>query len=314
MWVDDRRSLYKSKLRSKRLRSNLIYSLFLLGVGAIIGGFAGVFIFMYITGGSATPSEPISAPALSLETFDTSAAEPEEEPPTAVSAALAEEASVDAAAENLPTPVAVVVDGGGEAELVDPAPTEAAAAPDALPPQLFRIVAEESQARFSVYETFPEGTAVGVTNEIAGDIIVDYNMPANSQLGTIRVNLRTLRTDDPDRDRSIRCCVLLTAQRAYEFADFVPTALKNLPAQAEIGQTLNFQVTGDLTLRGTTQPVTFSVVLTLASAEELRGSATTTVNRSDFGILNDSENGFDYHGVEEKVTLAFEFVARAVSE
>lgn len=313
MWVDERRSLYKSKLRSKRLRSNIIYSLFLLGVGAIIGGFAGVFIFIYITGGSATPSEPISAPALSLETLATPTAD-EEPQPTAVSAALVEETSAEAAQETLPTPAAVVLEEEA-AELVEPTPTEAATAtPAAPPPQLFRIVAQESQARFSVYETFPEGTAVGVTNEIAGDIIVDYNTPANSQLGTIRVNLRTLQTDDPERDRSIRCCVLLTAQPAYEFADFVPTALHDLPAQVELGQTLNFRVTGDLTLRGTTQPVTFSVVLTLTSAEELRGSATTAVNRTDFGILNDAENGFDYHGVEEQVTLTFDFVARAVSE
>lgn len=311
MWVDDRRSLYKSKLRSKRLRSNIVYSIFLLGVGAIIGGFGGVFIFMYITGGSATPSEPISAPALSVETSGASAAEVEEGQPTAVSVALAEET---AATESLPTPVAAVLEDG-EAESAAPVPIEAATAtPDALAPQLFRIVSEESEARFSVYETFPEGTAVGRTNEIAGDIIVDYATPANSQLGTIRINVRTLRTDDPDRDRSIRCCVLLTAQRAYEFADFVPTALHDLPAQVELGQIFNFRVTGDLTLRGTTQPVTFSVVLTLVNADELRGSATTRVNRSDFGILNDAENGFDYHGVEESVALEFDFVARAVSE
>ena len=40
----------------------------MFGAGAIVGGFAGVFIFIYITGGSALPSEPISAPTLSLET------------------------------------------------------------------------------------------------------------------------------------------------------------------------------------------------------------------------------------------------------
>ena len=311
MREDKRGNLNHSGLKNKRLRSNLLYSLFLLGVGAIIGGFGGVFIFMYITGGSATPSEPISAPALSVETSGASAAEVEEGQPTAVSVALAEET---AATESLPTPVAAVLEDG-EAESAAPVPIEAATAtPDALAPQLFRIVSEESEARFSVYETFPEGTAVGRTNEIAGDIIVDYATPANSQLGTIRINVRTLRTDDPDRDRSIRCCVLLTAQRAYEFADFVPTALHDLPAQIELGQILNFRVTGDLTLRGTTQPVTFSVVLTLVNADELRGSATTRVNRSDFGILNDSENGFDYHGVEESVALEFDFVARAVSE
>jgi polyisoprenoid-binding protein YceI len=183
-----------------------------------------------------------------------------------------------------------------------------------LSPQLFRIVSEESEARFSVYETFPEGTAIGRTDQIAGDIIADFNNPTNSQLGTIRINLRTLQTDDPDRDRSIRCCVLLTARPEYEFADFVPTSISELPSQLEPGQSISFQVTGDLTLRGVTRSVTFDVNLTVIDADILRGFATTAVNRTDFGILNDDENGFDYHGVEEMVTLEFDFVARSVPE
>ena len=59
--------MYQSKLKPPHTQKNILYSLMLFGMGAIVGGFAGVFIFMYITGGSAQPSEPISAPRLSLE-------------------------------------------------------------------------------------------------------------------------------------------------------------------------------------------------------------------------------------------------------
>ena len=58
--------MYQSKLKPPHTQKNILYSLMLFGMGAIVGGFAGVFIFMYITGGSAQPSEPISAPSLSL--------------------------------------------------------------------------------------------------------------------------------------------------------------------------------------------------------------------------------------------------------
>ena len=288
-----------AKRNSAQLKRNLVYSTLLFGIGALFGGVVSVFIFMYVTGGSATPSEPISAPPLSTKTSSTqSTTEPliqptEESVPVIVNTFEVEtpEASAPAAATAIPT---------------------AAPIPQ---PQLFRIVSAESEARFSVAETFPRGVAVGKTNQIAGELLVDFANPSNSQLGTIRINLRTLQTDDPDRDRSIRCCVLLTAQDAYEFTDFVPTAITGLPeSPVGVGQTIPFSVTGDLTLRGNTSPVTFSVRLEIINIEEIQGFATATVDRNLFGILNNDENGFDYHGVEDNVLLDFTFVARAVSE
>jgi hypothetical protein len=50
--------------------------------------------------------------------------------------------------------------------------------------------------------------------------------------------------------------------------------------------------------------------LTIIGPEEIRGLATTTMMRSDFSIINDADNGFDYHGVAEEVALEFEFTAR----
>ena len=302
--------MYQSKLKPPHTQKNILYSLMLFGMGAIVGGFAGVFIFMYITGGSAQPSEPISAPSLSLETLnnENQTLEPSAETNQLAPTAAERNETITDPETEMDTESSEGTTTSSEAEVVAISDTSI------LSPQLFRIVSEESEARFSVYETFPEGTAIGRTDQIAGDIIVDFNNPSNSQLGTIRINLRTLQTDDPDRDRSIRCCALLTARPEYEFTDFVPTSFSDLPSQVEFGQTIAFQVTGDLTLRGVTRPVTFDVNLIVIDPDTLQGFATTTVNRTDFNILNDDDNGFDYHGVEETVILEFDFVARSVPE
>lgn len=275
-------------LEQKRQKEEkIIYSIVSFIIGAIVGGVSGVFIFMNITGGSAEPSQAISAPTLSVEELAAPTEQSAVEEPAVEEQAVASETAVPA-------------------EESVPAAAE-------LTPTIYQIVSAESEARFSVDETFPAGTAVGRTNEVAGEIFVDFNTPSNSQLGTIRINLRTLATDNPDRDKSIRCCVLLTARPEFEFADFVPTQITGFPEQVEVGQSVELQITGDLTVRGVTNPVTFYVLLTIVSPEELRGLATTNVRRSDFNILNNEENGFDYHGVAEEVTLEFEFVARSGS-
>jgi polyisoprenoid-binding protein YceI len=263
----------------QRKNQTILYVILAFVVGLAIGGVSGVYIFLNLTGGSSAPSQPISAPTISVEeiTPSTESSEADEQ-----------------------MPALTAPDEESDAEESSVSPT------------LFRIVSSESEARFSVYETFPEGTAIGRTREVAGDILVDFDNPQNSQLGTIRINLRTLVTDDPERDKSIRCCVLLTSRPEFEFADFVPTQVSGFPDQVVMGQTIELQIAGNLTLRGVTNPVTFTAVLTVVSPEELRGLATTVVRRSDFSIINNAENGFDYHGVEEEVDLAFEFVARTV--
>lgn len=274
-----------------------IVGTFLAGmlVGGIVGGVGGVFVFIRVTGANDQPSAPISAPTLSLDSQSTSvptqtAALPTVQPTTAVTQAALPSPTHNMAAMTMPT-----------------APPQ----PPSLPRQLFRISSSESVARFAVDETIPAGTAVGSTNQIAGDFIIDFANPANSQLGVIRINLRTLRTNDPERDNSIRCCVLLTSQDAYEFTDFTPTSISTLPAQIALGQTVNLQVTGNLSLRGVTRPVTFSLALTLESLDVVRGQAEAVVNRGDFGILDDDM--LAYHGVAQQVSLEFDFVARAVA-
>jgi polyisoprenoid-binding protein YceI len=185
---------------------------------------------------------------------------------------------------------------------------------DAVPsaPALFRIDAALSEVRFALDEDLRGSriTVVGTTDQVAGDIIVDFANPAASQLGTIRINMRTLRTDQEFRDRAIRGEILQSANDANEFSDFVPTAITGMPASVTVGTPFTFQVTGDFTLKGITRSLTFDVTVTPTSATRIEGTATTTIQRADYELTIPSVPGVA--NVEEAVELSLLFVATAV--
>src|SRR5690606_26035007 len=96
---------------------------------------------------------------------------------------------------------------------------------------VYRIVPEASEVRFVIDEVLRGSpyTVVGTTSEVAGDIAVDTTTPSNTEVGTIRVNARTLTTDSDQRNRALRSFILKSADDAYEFVEFQPTALEGLP-------------------------------------------------------------------------------------
>lgn len=198
-------------------------------------------------------------------------------------------------------------------------PTDTAPPPSdtpvpALSRGLYRIVAEQSTVTFTLTEDLfgsPQ-TVVGRTNQVAGDIIVDFGTPANSRIGVIRVNARTLLTDNEFRNRAIRSQILQSSQDRYEFIDFTARELLNLPDSVQIGDTVNFQVTGDLKIRDIIQPVTFDVSVTIISETQISGTATAGVTREDFDLQIPNAPGVA--NVSNEVELRIEFVANQVQE
>jgi polyisoprenoid-binding protein YceI len=59
------------------------------------------------------------------------------------------------------------------------------------------------------------------------------------------------------------------------------TAVTGLPATADVGAPFTFQVTGDLTILGTSAPVTFDMTVTPVSRTERTGSGAATVRYAD---------------------------------
>ena len=179
---------------------------------------------------------------------------------------------------------------------------------------LFRIAQDESQAEYNIFEVLngSDKTVVGTTSEVAGDIVIDLNDLSQTEVGEIAINARTFATDEDRRDNSVARFILQSENDANEFITFHPTTITGLPANAAVGDTMTLEVSGDLTIAGKSNPVTFDVTATLESAERLVGNAETIIQRGDFN-LNIPNVPF-VANVGEDVTLKLNFVADAVSE
>ncbi len=177
-------------------------------------------------------------------------------------------------------------------------------------PIIFEIVQAESQARFLIDEVLRGDpiTVVGVTDQIAGQFAIDPNNLPNTQLGVIRVNARTLATDNDFRNRAIKNQILLTD--AHEFITFAPSQIIGLPHKGTVGEVYTFQIVGDLTITGVTRPVTFDVIARSASETSIRAVASTTILYADFGVSIPRVPSVDL--VADEVRLELEFVAEAI--
>jgi polyisoprenoid-binding protein YceI len=257
----------------------------------IIALAGGIWLYNFVLGTTEAASAPISAPTLEIVASSTMAATPTS-PPT--QAAPSQAAITEATPVNLATTLAPAVTQN------DPS----AAAPSSL--ATYKISQEESQVRFNIFEQLrgQPKDVIGTSNQIAGEVAVDVNDLSSAQIGEILINARTLATDDDRRNQAIRNRILFTDQ--YEFIRFQPTQISGLNGSAAPGQSFTFQVTGDLTIKDVTKPVTFDVTMTLESPDRLTGSAKASIARADFN-LNVPSVPF-VANVGETMTLETDFV------
>ena len=195
-------------------------------------------------------------------------------------------------------------------------PSEAISAPGltaADSATVFSIVAAESEVRFIIDEVLSgaDFTVVGATDQVAGDISVNQGNPAASTIGVIRINARTLATDNGNRNRALRTFILKSGQDEYEFAVFEPQELKGLPQGVTVGEPFELQIVGELRIAGAVQELSFDASITLESAERLSGTAHTSLRHADLGLTIPSVPSVS--NVSEEVRLEIDFVAVAVT-
>ena len=173
---------------------------------------------------------------------------------------------------------------------------------------IFQIVPIESQVRFELDEDLRGSriTVIGTTDQVAGELAVDFGDLSNTQAGALQINARTLATDNDFRNRAIKNEILKTND--YEFITFTPTAVTGLPDSVQVGDTIIFTIVGDLTIKDITQEETFTVEATAVSDTELTGTAGATIQRGDYGLNIPSVP--NVANVEEEVELYIDFIAR----
>jgi polyisoprenoid-binding protein YceI len=177
---------------------------------------------------------------------------------------------------------------------------------------MFHIDADQSEVRFTIHETLlgQPNPVVGETDQVAGELLVDFANPANSQLGAIRINLRTLKTDDEIRNRVIRGQILQSERDEFEFAQFIPTTISNLPSELTVNQPITFQIAGMLNLHGVTRNVTFDATVTPVDETHLTGTAIAKVMYRDFNLNIPEAPGVA--DISDNVLLEIDFTARAM--
>lgn len=193
-------------------------------------------------------------------------------------------------AQNTPAATQAVV-----APTNTPVQTQAAAqpaAPDGSTPaagddiRTYSIVPEQTTAQYEVNEVFFNennrlNTAIGVTNVVSGDVLLNFTDPQKSTLGEVTVDISTLTSDSGRRDNAIRSRWLESSR--FPIVTFTTTSVEGLPANYDMGSEITFKVNGDMTVRDTTRPVTFDVTAKL-DGDTLTGSAVTQIKMTDFNF------------------------------
>jgi len=128
--------------------------------------------------------------------------------------------------------------------------------------------------RFGLSNTF------GSFADVSGELMLDEAHPENSSV-TATIKVASLRSDNDTRETHLKSGNWLDAE---QFPDITFVSTSVVPD----GETA--KVTGDLTVHGVTKQVTLDVTLKKIGTDPSKKkkaagfSATTTVNRHDFGV------------------------------
>ncbi|WCE60529.1 YceI family protein [Acinetobacter baumannii] len=140
-------------------------------------------------------------------------------------------------------------------------------------------------------------------SDIQGVIKVDNAKPANSSVN-VTIPLSSVNTNVPALDKEFQ-------EEAWFNAAKYPNI--TLSTKVETKDKKHFKITGDLTVKGITKPVVLDAVLNkqgehpMAKVPAIGFNATTSFNRSDFGLGNYVPN------VGDKITVNITTEATAAS-
>lgn len=168
---------------------------------------------------------------------------------------------------------------------------------------VYRIDATRSEVSYRVEERLAGVThhATGTTKGVAGDIRIDHQDPSRTRVGEIVVNVEQLTSDEELRDRRLRHDYLQSDE--HPLATLRTTAVEGLPDEVVDGRAEEVELSGELTVKEATVPVTVPATVIL-DGDELRIDARATVLLSDFGIGPIRMAGFVESGDEVELTFA----------
>lgn len=145
----------------------------------------------------------------------------------------------------------------------------------------------------------------GAFNDVEGSGHFDAEQPENSNL-SLKIGVASIDTRNEDRDGHLRSNDFLDIEN-HPHITFTSTAITKVDEET-------FNVAGDLTIKGTTKPVSFDLEVAGPAKDpfgnvRLGLDGTTVINRKDWGISWNAPLETGGVLVGEKVTLEFEVSA-----
>jgi len=149
----------------------------------------------------------------------------------------------------------------------------------------FVTIAGANEARYRVREQLANrdlpSDAIGVTNDVSGTLTVDAAGKVLADQSRFVIGLASLKSDSGRRDGFVANNVLQSNR--FPTAVFVPTAANGLPSPLPASGQGTFELSGDLTIRDVTRPVTWQITIT-REGDKLSGTAATSFTFKDFNL------------------------------
>jgi polyisoprenoid-binding protein YceI len=170
----------------------------------------------------------------------------------------------------------------------------------------WQIDPQHSSAQFSVRH-MAIATVRGAFSKVTGTIVLDDKGITKSSVD-VTIDTTTVDTREPNRDNDLR------SDKFFDVAHYPTMTFKSRKVeQVSPGK---LKVTGDLTIRGTTKEVVLDVDGPSAPIKDPWGnqraaaSATTKVNRQDFGVKWNAtlDNGGVVVGDDVSITIDVEMI------
>lgn len=159
--------------------------------------------------------------------------------------------------------------------------------------RIFVVDPANSQASYIVNEEFfaealsklgieaGKKVVVGTTQGVTGEIQLNFDNPDLVEAAQFTVDMAGLTTDQDRRDEWLGEHAIESI--LFPQATFTTSSVSGLPASVNEGDEVDFQLSGDLTVRDVTNNVTFDVTAVL-SGNSIQGTATLPIKMTDFGI------------------------------
>jgi len=164
-----------------------------------------------------------------------------------------------------------------------------------------------AKARYRVKEQFARqnlpNVATGETEEVSGSLVFDSNGILKPNASKIVINVRSLRSDDSDRDDYLRTDGLETDK--FQQAEFVASEISGLSWPLPTEGQATFQIIGTMTAHGVSSPTIWDVSAQFNTGQ-VRGQATTSFTFSKFNMRRPT--AFFLLSVEDKISLELDFM------